>query len=521
LDDALIAVVRLFELVALPALHTRVLAGAHRLDLQIGWPHITEVPDPTPYLTGGELVLTAGLWNDGAASCERFVAALRALHVSGIVFGITPPHSMRTPLDLIVACEHAELPLLEVPPRVPFEAICKAIAADTANRQQAPLRAAIRRNEQLVTAAGRDGRAGLMRVLAQERGLAPFLVDRHGQLLFVAPPDPTPAEVRAAVELIRASGPRVGEIEPEPGQLWVAFAVTAMHSADQRLVCRVSLAELSVEQHTAIDQTVAFLELEAARSQVLRSTEARFAAELLDMVRAGERRAEEARARLASFGVTPDGLVVVLCVRPSGHEPGPDAVPERLRAALAARGVSVVVAQEGELTTVFAALPTDAPAAPTIAREVLDELDADGISLHVGVGRTVVGVDHLRRSLIEAQHACTLASRRASGSSVASHHDIGSHRFLWELHDEEVRRDFRTALVGPLLEHDARRGSELVPTLTAYLASAGQWQATAQALSIHVNTLRYRLRRVEELTGRSLSRMEDRVDFFLALRDGD
>jgi purine catabolism regulatory family protein/PucR-like helix-turn-helix protein/diguanylate cyclase with GGDEF domain len=512
---------RLFELVALPALHTRVLAGAHLLDREIGWPHITEVPDPTPYLTGGELVLTAGLWNDGAASCQRFIAALCALHASGIVFGITPPHSMRTPLELIAACEHAELPLLEVPPPVPFEAICKAIAAETADRQQAPLRTAIRRNEQLVTAAGRYGRAGLMRVLAKERGLAPFLVDRHGQLLFAAPPDPTPAVVRAAVELIRASGPRVAEIEPEPGRYWVAFAVTAIQRGDQRLVCRVSLAELSAEQHTAIDQTVAFLELDAARSQVLRSTEARFATELLDMVRAGERRAEEARARLASFGVASDGPVVVLCVRPGGHALEPAVVPERLRAALEARGLSVVVAQEGELTTVFAALPTNAAAAPTLAREMLDELDADGMSLHIGVGRTVVGVDNLRRSLLEAQHACTLAGRRASGSSVASHHDIGSHQFLWELHDEEVRRDFRTALVGPLLEHDARRGSALVPTLTAYLASAGQWQATAQALSIHVNTLRYRLRRVEELTGRSLSHMGDRVDFFLALRNGD
>jgi PucR family transcriptional regulator, purine catabolism regulatory protein len=58
-----------------------------------------------------------------------------------------------------------------------------------------------------------------------------------------------------------------------------------------------------------------------------------------------------------------------------------------------------------------------------------------------------------------------------------------------------------------------------VHTLEPFLRSGGQWQATAGALTIHVNTLRHRLKRVEELTGRSLQRMEDRVDFFLALRE--
>jgi DNA-binding PucR family transcriptional regulator len=70
-------------------------------------------------------------------------------------------------------------------------------------------------------------------------------------------------------------------------------------------------------------------------------------------------------------------------------------------------------------------------------------------------------------------------------------------------------------------EHDAGRGGELEATLRAFLDHDGHWSATAGALHIHVNTLRNRLARVAELTGRDVSRTADRVDLFLALRAAD
>jgi len=60
-----------------------------------------------------------------------------------------------------------------------------------------------------------------------------------------------------------------------------------------------------------------------------------------------------------------------------------------------------------------------------------------------------------------------------------------------------------------------------VHTLEVFLSTCGAWQRTAEQLRVHVNTLRYRLRRIEELTGRDLGCMDDRVDFHLALRLGD
>jgi DNA-binding PucR family transcriptional regulator len=81
-----------------------------------------------------------------------------------------------------------------------------------------------------------------------------------------------------------------------------------------------------------------------------------------------------------------------------------------------------------------------------------------------------------------------------------------------------VLRSLRERLLGPLREYDERRGAELMITLKAFLACDGSWSACASRMYVHVNTVRYRIGRIEALTGRDLSVLADRVDFFLALR---
>jgi DNA-binding PucR family transcriptional regulator len=81
-----------------------------------------------------------------------------------------------------------------------------------------------------------------------------------------------------------------------------------------------------------------------------------------------------------------------------------------------------------------------------------------------------------------------------------------------------VLRSSRERLLGPLRDYDARHHAELLPTLTAFLACDGSWAACASRMYVHVNTVRYRVSRIEALTGRDLSALADRVDYFLALR---
>ena len=95
---------------------------------------------------------------------------------------------------------------------------------------------------------------------------------------------------------------------------------------------------------------------------------------------------------------------------------------------------------------------------------------------------------------------------------------VDSHERLLASVPAPLLRSFSQRLLGPLADYDARRGAELLPTLKSFLACDGSWSACASRMYIHVNTVRYRIGRIEALTGRDLSALPDRVDFFLALR---
>jgi DNA-binding PucR family transcriptional regulator len=102
--------------------------------------------------------------------------------------------------------------------------------------------------------------------------------------------------------------------------------------------------------------------------------------------------------------------------------------------------------------------------------------------------------------------------------TVVPEADLDSHGVLLDVVPEEVRHAYRERVLGPLETYDAQHGTELVRTLDTFLETTGSWQRSADLLYVHVNTLRYRVQRIEELTGRSMNSMRDRTDLYLALR---
>jgi DNA-binding PucR family transcriptional regulator len=142
----------------------------------------------------------------------------------------------------------------------------------------------------------------------------------------------------------------------------------------------------------------------------------------------------------------------------------------------------------------------------------------------LGGSRLVVGVsgradaDALAGAVEEARFACRLAEARGVPVSVVTADEVSSHVLLLASVPDEVRRTFAGRVLGRVLEYDARTGAGLLETLQVFLDCSGSWTRTAEALHVHVNTVRYRIERVEQLTGRDLGRLEDRVDVFLALR---
>ncbi|MFD5426671.1 PucR family transcriptional regulator [Streptomyces sp. NPDC127084] len=144
-------------------------------------------------------------------------------------------------------------------------------------------------------------------------------------------------------------------------------------------------------------------------------------------------------------------------------------------------------------------------------------LDGDG-RLTLGVSAAVHSAEGLRGALEEARHARRVAAARPGRVCAAGHHELASHVLLLPFVPDDVRRAFTARLLDPLRDYDERHRAELIPTLEAFLDCDGSWTRCATRLHLHVNTLRYRVGRIEQLTGRDLSRLEDKLDFFLALR---
>ncbi|WP_046505831.1 PucR family transcriptional regulator ligand-binding domain-containing protein [Streptomyces odonnellii] len=151
-------------------------------------------------------------------------------------------------------------------------------------------------------------------------------------------------------------------------------------------------------------------------------------------------------------------------------------------------------------------------------REPLSAGLGDDGRLTVGVSAVVHSAEGLRGALEEARHARRVAAARAGRVCAAGHHELASHVLLLPFVPDDVRRAFTARLLDPLRAYDRRHRAELIPTLEAFLDCDGSWTRCAARLHLHVNTLRYRVGRIEQLTGRDLSRLEDKLDFFLALR---
>ncbi|MGW4474206.1 PucR family transcriptional regulator [Nonomuraea sp. NPDC004354] len=491
-------------------------AGA--LERPLAWVHNTELPDPSRYVREGELVMTNGLWAEQVPAA-RFVASVKAARAAGIMFGLRAetPH---TPEDLVAACREAELPLLEISIAVPFTEVSRVVAAMSTDDRKQALVSMVRRGDALATAISRGaGASGVLDVLRGDHDLPLAVVDRMGRSLAVAGAALDADQLRAVAEGLARRPPAL-EVDLGSAGRAALFPVGAVGDIDAALICLRPLRELGAAEREALEQTARFLSLEVAKQQAVQAIEMRFASELLEMVLSGGRRAAEVPGRLRAFGVDPSGPLAVCAVAFAGEEAATvHGLAEVIGELFALEGVPAVVA--GGTQDVVAVLPWRQPEGrlPELARRLVSGIERRFPRLRpvVGLSGLAPHAAELRPRLLQSREACRVLRRTPTGPAVRGFAELGTHRLLLGLLDEETLRQFSDDLLGPLRAHDARRGGELELTLRAFLDHDGQWAATAGALHVHVNTLRNRLAKIVELTGRDVGRTEDRVDLFLAL----
>ncbi|HEX4437794.1 MAG TPA: PucR family transcriptional regulator ligand-binding domain-containing protein [Solirubrobacteraceae bacterium] len=131
----------------------------------------------------------------------------------------------------------------------------------------------------------------------------------------------------------------------------------------------------------------------------------------------------------------------------------------------------------------------------------------------------IAATQSLRLSFHEAR--CALEAvrlRNGSAPEIATYEDLGAFQLLLSLQDEEALSSYCRSVLGPIEHGEGDYGDELVRSLDVFIEHNGHWEKAAGALYCHRHTLRYRIRRIEQLTGRDFSNARDRIEFWLALR---
>ena len=266
--------------------------------------------------------------------------------------------------------------------------------------------------------------------------------------------------------------------------------------------------------------------LELAKAQAVARTERRLVGDFLDALLEGELSAEEIRRRLRFLGLGASPAIAVLVARhegPDRSEPAVEALRLLVQDRLSRRPAPYICSiQDAAVVALFeAGDPAEArAAAEAVAAAVL----ARGMDGRFGLGMPEVDPRGLRRAYQEARFALEAAGPAKAdgpGAGVATVDDLGSHRLLLAMQEDAALEAISRGLLGPLADYDQRQHGDLVASLRAFLEHNGNWEAAARALAVHRHTLRYRIHRVAELTGRDLDRAGDRVEFWLALQAAD
>ncbi|MBY8879497.1 PucR family transcriptional regulator [Actinacidiphila acidipaludis] len=497
------------------ALKLAVLAGGDRLDAQVRWVHTSELDDPGPYLEGGELLLTTGMKLDteDPAAMRAYVRRLAGARVVGLGFGVGVGHDS-VPSALVAAAEEAGLPLLEVPRPTPFIAISKAVSAAVAADQYKAVTAGFEAQRELTRAAlAADGTAALLARLAAHLDGWAALYDASGAVLAAAPEWAGRRAARLAGEIDRLRD------TPAPASAAVAGPAGTEDRVElqslgtgrrPRGFLAVGTEErLDTSARYVVHAAVALLTLSLEQSRTLQDAQARLAAALLRMLLAGE----PAHARAVAgrlYGGLFDQPVRVLIAEPADPRTGSDAVTllgERAEAAASRAGEPLLAVREGERLIVLAAADAGALAA---AADLADAEDALAAGLSAAAEVPDVPEAHQ-----QAERALAVALRR--GRNLVEHDEVGAGSVMPLLADDAVRA-FAEGLLRPLREHDSTSRGDLVASLAAWLSHHGQWDAAAADLGVHRHTLRYRMRRVEEILGRSLDDPDVRMELWLALK---
>lgn len=461
-------------------------------EVELDGVHISELPDPTPYLHGGELLLTTGLALPSTPTGYRlYVTRLLDARVAALALGLGPAHGS-VPPPLARACQRQGLPLLVVPVAEPFQAVTRAYWESVEAEHEKSLHATIDSHRRLVAAASSDDPLpAILAVLADALGGWTTLTDPAGQPLAT-----WPVERR---EDALALAPAVGRLRPAGVRSSATFPV-GDHIASLHPVVgdgevlgylgTVSAAAMSPHHRGLLLSTLALLGSDAAHRRRLRRAERIQGSAVALLVEDGRLDAAEGLAHALGIAPPPPRVRLVVARGSSG-----EAAWQALSGMLDDAGCTWWGALSGSLGWALVH-PVGEP--DSTSRYATWLPPTAGCTLGVGplvplagVGSTLAMLDGWVRTL-PADSVEVWAPSQTPFASAA-----------WA---EQV--------LAPLRAEDP----ELLEVVATYLRHRGRWEQVARISGMHRNSVRARIGRAEQVLRAPLDDPDVAARLWLALR---
>lgn len=479
------------DILTLPELRTRLVSGAQGEKRRVRWAHVCELADPTEWLGDGDLLMTTGMGIPPAPQDQRaYVQRLASAGLAGLMIG----EHMQAPDDLDALLQHAQalgFPVMLTHYGVPFAAVTRAIV-DAGQQEELARRNAITRVYESARMSIQGlGLAALLKRLEKDvqaqltlldaRTLAPWRADLAGLA-------PQPREALATrLRDLPGNRPVVQRLALDSGEVLV---MPLPSQADCLLVAEGD----GLLDYGLLHHVVAVLGIELERLRVDNERNLRLGSELLDDLLQQRLPAHQAQQRLAAFGLAAENACVLL-----GR--AGTVAPATCDEALQRLGVRVLLRVQGDDLIVLGA----GEAAAHLQAQLQSAL---GVSNPLGhTGRCLEALREARLALAHAGPQQLTVSYAQAGAAAP-----------WLAQSlDEAERTFR-AVLGSLADYDHQQHTQLLPTLQAFLQHNRSWLVAAAQLHVHKQTLVYRVRRIEEITGRSLDSTEDVATLWFALR---
>ncbi|MEU9536184.1 PucR family transcriptional regulator [Streptomyces sp. NPDC048213] len=472
----------------------------------------TDLEDPARFLQPGEVVLSGLVWwspDGGPGRTNRFVSALRQAGAVALLAG-EETHG-EVPRELVDACRKHRVALIAVPPQTSFRAVTEAVYlrqwGDLSARPTShhALPENVREDLDRALEGGAEAGELLDRAFAHLGAPACHLLTSSGRTVArtggaVRLPAPR------AAETLRGGRGTTVRVETES----TAFDTWYLHLPEgARVPPRVleEIAGLLGRYRRRLDRHRAAREPAAGR--------------LVAAVGALRPDAERRRDALESCGLAGGSAYSVVAAAPDHGEPAEDGIAALGEALAHLPAAAFAVARgAGDDATAIVAHGREAGAGVGERLREVWPLIRDcrpQSTWRAGVSAPVDAAD-LDSALTQARYALAAASSSAPGGApVVVQGELDGVALLLAGVPSEVRAVYRETVLGPLLEAGPKPGPMLLDTLRAFLSHDCSWARTAEALHIHVNTVHYRVQRIELLTGRDLSRLDNRLDLRTAL----